>query len=112
MTVVNKLQWHLNAIFLLVALLFTTHTIGLENTDQKLNVVTLYLGENLQTVDNQGFYSDLLVEALGPMYQEVHLEVFPFRRAIDRFTKGQDQCLWGMDRQLFSRIVKTDIDLI
>ncbi len=72
---------------------------------EPLEIVTMELGDGLQTFDGQGLYAELVragLDAAG--VAGYRLRIVPFARALRAFAQGRAHCIWGLDAPALRRL--------
>ncbi len=83
-----------------------------DHDDAPQRIVSLELGNDLQNLDGEGFYADLLGSVLTPMGTPYQFQILPLRRSIEAFVVGNADCLWGFDRATFEGVHGSAIPLL
>ncbi len=79
---------------------------------QEIRVVSMEIGDNLQTVDSPGLYGEMISHVLKNAGVDYEFRVYPFKRALREFFRGDADCMWALDSRMLRQFGKKDERLL
>ncbi len=81
-------------------------------TISDVEIISIELGEGIQTADGHGFYAEILSLLLAAPALPAQRTILPLKRSLLTFSKATAPCIWPIDKKLLGDLLGAGEELV